>query len=298
MTVAIAGVIASGCAQIGGDNGRGVDDDVAGDADAGTTDDGDDDGFDDVDDGADAGTPATQIEVPGMTQWSDTGLDLAPGEHVAVTATGEVAHGGGGEYGPNGDLTRTNFAANVVNCFGHVGLIGRVGAAGDPFFVGSETSFAATTADRLFLGVNDVGVDNNAGEFEAEVTPGLSHEPIASGAVNVPGTAAWTDTGIDIAAGDQLTVTASGTVIHGVANNDGCDPSGEPATSNHGANAIACPNHASLIAKIGTGGNAFYVGRLTSIPTTTAGRLYLGVNDIDLTNNAGAYSAAVTVTRR
>ncbi len=53
---------------------------------------------------------------------------------------------------------------------GHNGLIAKIGARGDPFFVGPRLVFDAEEAGELFLGVNDTGVDNNEGAYEAEVT--------------------------------------------------------------------------------------------------------------------------------
>jgi hypothetical protein len=288
LMLAIA-LVSSACASIGGDGGEG-----AGAPDAGQG------GGDDVG-GSDGGSGVSQlveVEVSGLAAWTDTGVDLRVGEHVAVTASGLVSHGGGGEHGPAGDPALTSFAANVVNCVGHVALIGRLGDTGDAFYLGPDTSFAATSAARLFLGVNDTGVDNNAGSFAAEVATGLRYAGVASQTIDVSGTTAWTDTGIDLAAGQQLTITASGTVIHATGTNDGCDPGGEPATSGHGANVVGCPNHAALIGKIGDAGAPFLVGRTYSVPAGAAGRLYLGINDNDLGNNGGAYAAEVSVTER
>jgi hypothetical protein len=278
------------CASIGG--GDGGDDQAAPDGGRGAGDDvGDADGGSGV-------SRLVDVEVSGLAQWTDTGIDVRVGEHLAVTATGLVAHGGGGEFGPAGDPALTSFGANVVNCVGHVALIGRLGTGGDPFYVGPDTAFAATTADRLFLGVNDTGVDNNSGSFAADVATGLRYTAVASRTVTVPGTVAWTDTGVDLAADQQLTITASGTVIHAVGSNDGCDPAGEPGTSGHGANVIGCPDHAALIGRIGAAGAPFLVGRTYSVPAGTAGRLFLGVNDNDLANNGGSFEAEVAVSER
>ena len=278
----------SACASIGGggdDDGNDLPPDAGG-------------GGDDVggDDGGSGVTEVIDVVVPGTVQWTDTGIDARVGEHFAVTATGMVEHGGGGSVGPDGDQALTNFGANIVNCVGHASLIGRVGAGGDPFFVGSDDTFAATANDRLFLGINDTGVDNNGGSFAADVATDVRHTSVASRSLTVPGTVAWTDTGLDVAAGQQVTITASGTVIHSVSTNDGCDPTGEPGTSGHGANIIGCPDHASLIGKFGDAGAPFYVGRTYSVPATASGRLFLGINDNDLGNNGGSYSASVAVT--
>ncbi len=279
------------CASIGGGGGDDDGNDLQGTPDGGG-------GGDDV--GGDGGSGVTEVidvAVPGTVQWTDTGIDTRVGEHFAVTATGMVDHGGG-TASPDGDQALTNFGANIVNCVGHSALIGRVGAIGDPFFVGSDNTFAATASDRLYLGINDTGVDNNGGSFAADVATDLRHTSVASRSLGVPGTVAWTDTGLDVAAGQQVTITASGTVIHDVASNNGCDPTGEPGTSGHGANIIGCPNHASLIGKLGDAGAPFYIGRTYSVPAAGSGRLFLGINDNDLGNNGGSYSAEVAITAR
>lgn len=282
---------AAGCASIGGDGG--------GDNDLQATPDGGG-GGDDVggEDGGPGVSEIIDVDVSGLAVWTDTGIDVRDGEHLSVSASGLVAHGGGGEFGPDGDPALLNFGANIVNCVGHVALIGRVNETGDAFFVGSSSSLAATASGRLFLGVNDIGVDNNAGSFAAEVVTDLRHSTIATRSVSVPGTVAWTDTGVDVAAGQQLTITASGTVIHATATGDDCGPAGEPGTAGHGANLIGCPNHASLIGKLGVAGGPFFIGRTYSVPSTGSGRLYLGVNDNDLANNGGAYNASIVVTAR
>jgi hypothetical protein len=289
----VAVLTLSACASIGGGGGDDDDSDLQGTPDGGEA------GSDDVGGGS-GGSGVTElfdVAVPGTVQWTDTGIDARVGEHFTVTATGSVEHGGG-SASPDGDQTLTNFGANIVNCVGHASLIGRVGALGDAFFVGADNAFAATASDRLFLGINDTGVDNNAGGFAADVATDVRHTSVASRSLSVPGTVAWTDTGLDVASGQQVTITASGTVIHSVSTNDGCDPTGEPGTSGHGANIIGCPNHASLIGKIGDAGAPFYIGRTYSVPATASGRLFLGINDSDLGNNGGSYSAAVAITAR
>lgn len=289
----LVGLLALGaCASIGGGGGDDDGSDLQGTPDGGG-------GGDDVG-GGDGGSGVTEVidvEVPGTVQWTDSGIDTRVGEHFAVKATGTVEHGGG-MVDPDGDPALTNFGANIVNCVGHASLIGRVGALGDPFYIGADNAFAATAADRLFLGINDTGVDNNGGAFSADVATDVRATSVASRSLTVPGTVAWTDTGLDVAAGQQVTITASGTVIHSVSTNDGCDPTGEPSTSGHGANVISCPNHASLIGKLGDAGTPFYVGRTYSVPATASGRLFLGINDSDLANNGGSYSASVAITAR
>ncbi len=66
----------------------------------------------------------------------------------------------------------------------HAGLIGRIGESGAPFQVGSRLLSKADTEGRLFLGINDRDVDNNAGEFTATITLTPSEPDPASLAVD------------------------------------------------------------------------------------------------------------------
>jgi hypothetical protein len=51
----------------------------------------------------------------------------------------------------------------------HSALIGKIGD-GDPFLVGKSKSFDVAAQGRLFLGVNDHGVENNSGSFQVMIT--------------------------------------------------------------------------------------------------------------------------------
>ncbi len=117
--------------------------------------------------------PATVV-VPGTEQWTDTGIDLSIDDTLLVEADGEitpatpdVAH-----HGPNGMLDPAGRRYNVEGLAeaDHAGLIGRIGEAGAPFQVGSRLVSKADTEGRLFLGINDGDVGNNAGEFTATIT--------------------------------------------------------------------------------------------------------------------------------
>jgi len=110
------------------------------------------------------------VTVDGRRQWTDTGVDLAAGNRVSITATGSVVYGPSGSTGPNGVAERRDLQQfNVLNDQNHAGLIGRVGENGTAFAVGSDLSSTNLPAGRLFLGVNDEGVDNNGGAFTAVV---------------------------------------------------------------------------------------------------------------------------------
>jgi hypothetical protein len=104
------------------------------------------------------------ITVQGKQQWTDTGLDLAAGASVDITASGTIktqkADPGKtpagdpdciGFGGKKKDPTAENWLTPGLTCWS---LVGRIGD-GAPFQVGTDVSFPVETAGRLYLGVND-----------------------------------------------------------------------------------------------------------------------------------------------
>ena len=115
------------------------------------------------------------VVVPGTEQWTDTGIDLSNDDTVSIEADGAITPSTPDVplHGPDGVPDRPS--ARVYNVEGleeanHNGLIGRIGEAGPPFQVGSQLQSNADTEGRLFLGINDIDVGNNAGEFTATIT--------------------------------------------------------------------------------------------------------------------------------
>ena len=108
------------------------------------------------------------------TDVTDTGIELRTGDDVSITASGTVfpnTANRGFVANPDGVPNHPEIRRfNVVPGVDHSGLIGRIGNGGSPFVVGRSHRFKAQAAGRLFLGINDVGVDNNAGAFDARVT--------------------------------------------------------------------------------------------------------------------------------
>jgi hypothetical protein len=247
-------------------------------------------------DGGPVGPHMISVSIPAGEGWVDTGLGLAAGEHVRVTAEGAVQFDESvTAVGPAGSSDESWQAWNIVLCVNHASLIGRVGD-GEPFFIGEQALFAATREGNLFLGLNDSNLTDNTGDgFQAAIETDVDYQTITTGPVYVSGSTTWTDTGIDVVAGNQLTVSASGRVV--VNGSQDCDPAGLPDRPDYDVyEPIPCADHAALIARVGESGDVFLIGRSESVAVPAAGRLYLGINDTDVGNNSGAFAAAVTVT--
>lgn len=103
----------------------------------------------------------------------------------------------------------------------------------------------------------------------------------------------WTDTGIDVRAGDVITLSADGTVGLSTNTQDVAAPSG----SRTGRRAQDAPLRdqpaGALIARIGDAA-PIMIGQRESITARTAGRLYLGVNDDYLLDNRGQFRVTIT----
>jgi hypothetical protein len=118
----------------------------------------------------------TTVDVSGSVAWTDTGLSLAQGQRLVVRADGQVSSSEGvAPVGPDGATDLHPGVCVLPGPDHHAALIARIsgGAPGPPFLVGSAFDGPADRAGQLQLGVNDIGVDNNAGAFSAsiQVTP-------------------------------------------------------------------------------------------------------------------------------
>ncbi|RMH44027.1 MAG: hypothetical protein D6689_03440 [Deltaproteobacteria bacterium] len=119
-------------------------------------------------------------------------------------------------------------------------------------------------------------------------------EPEVVQRIAVAASATWTDTGVDLVAGQRVTVDASDEVCtkgDDVAHCAG--PEGQRAPSDYNVAGFADVGHGALIAAVGD--TRFYIGRERSFVAPSSGRLRLGVNDRDTGNNRGAFAARVRV---
>ena len=156
----------------------------------------------------------------------------------------------------------------------------------------SAASFAQRDTDRN-------GVLSQR-EFAAMAAP-----PSGSATAPAPGTQTvtvnasnrWTDTVLDVRAGDLITFDASGSIVMSEGNGDTAGPAG----STNGRRAPDAPilNQLAggLLARIGTYG-PIWIGDRRSLTAPVSGRLYLGVNDDHLPDNRGQFAVIVGVQGR
>jgi hypothetical protein len=114
------------------------------------------------------------VAVDGKVAFTDTGITLKNGDDVTITATGIVFPNTGArdiQATPDGVPNRPDIRQfNKVPNVDHSGLIGRIGDNGSLFVVGHRDAFKNVADGQLFLGINDQGLENNDGSFQAQVT--------------------------------------------------------------------------------------------------------------------------------
>ena len=128
------------------------------------------------------------IVVPGNASWVDTGLDVAPGQTISFEAEGRISLQRGNpeaECGADGcDLQALQQPFPGKNLGA---LIGKVVIAvtvtvnektkeatkdetAELFYVGPKNSLEMPAKGRLFLGINENVIGDNAGAFKVTVT--------------------------------------------------------------------------------------------------------------------------------
>jgi Ca2+-binding EF-hand superfamily protein len=111
--------------------------------------------------------------------------------------------------------------------------------------------------------------------------------------VVVESTERWVDTGLDVRAGDTISLQSSGTVTLSGNAADTARPGGAARRAPDAP--VQNQPAGALIAKIGDSAPIF-VGDRQTITATSVGRLYLGINDDHLLDNRGQFR--VTLQRR
>ncbi|MGH9662331.1 MAG: LssY C-terminal domain-containing protein, partial [Bryobacteraceae bacterium] len=116
--------------------------------------------------------------------------------------------------------------------------------------------------------------------------------------IEIKGDTAWTDTGLDIRAGDRLRITASGKLAYGAS---AAGPDGL-ARGFRDLLRIFPYNEAgrgALLGRIGDGDatRPFLAGARRESQATTTGRLFLGINQGGSDRGEGAFQVTIEVTR-
>ena len=120
------------------------------------------------------GVQSLDVSVASGTAWTDTGLALAPGDQIQVSATGTVNYSDGTSSisaGPDGIAGSSPSCALVSSSMPAWSLVGRV-ATGNSFGVGSAHTWNEQSGGELWLGPNGCAdqLAGGAGSYVASVT--------------------------------------------------------------------------------------------------------------------------------
>jgi hypothetical protein len=119
-------------------------------------------------------TLSKSFTLKGDTLWTDTGISLAPGQRIVVSAEGKLRYADAkADNGPNG-LTR-GFKDLIrilpFNDAGRGALIGRIGDAdvAQPFLLGAHKEVVSPINGKLALGINQAENDTGDGSYTVTV---------------------------------------------------------------------------------------------------------------------------------
>ena len=118
-----------------------------------------------------------QLEISAAKAWTDTGIDVAPGDKVTITSEGALTLLQGATITPDGMSRswRDVMRSLPLNSAGTGALIARISdnPAVVPFLIGAKKEFTVTRSGRLFLGINLGSEDQLNGVFKTtvQVTP-------------------------------------------------------------------------------------------------------------------------------
>ena len=190
------------------------------------------------------------------------------------------------------------------------GVLSRGEVTGDEQAAGRNDQFASLDYDRngtiarnewhWSLGSfnqRDLNRDGVLSRREFESTSeGATTSVTTPRVVRVNAQQRWTDTGVDVRRGEEITFDARGTVQLSSDANDVASPAGsqKPGRAMPSTNVNAPAG--ALIARIGES-TTIVVGNERSIRAPLAGRLYLGLNDDHLADNEGEFAVTVGISR-
>src|SRR6266851_4424861 len=115
-----------------------------------------------------------EIQLTGEQLWSGTGIDVQPGEHIVVTASGKMRYADATEdNGPEGIPRGFKDLLRILpfNGAGRGALMGRVGDAdiAQPFLLGVHRDVLAPVGGRLAIGINQTSEDTGDGTYTVRV---------------------------------------------------------------------------------------------------------------------------------
>jgi hypothetical protein len=111
-----------------------------------------------------------EIQMTGDQLWSDTGIEIQPGEQLVVTATGALRYADAKQDNtPDGLARGFKDLIRILPCndAGRGALVARIGDpdTAQPFLLGAQRQITAAAGGRLFIGINQANNDTGDGTY-------------------------------------------------------------------------------------------------------------------------------------
>jgi len=148
--------------------------------------------------------------------------------------------------------------------------------------------------DRIEFESNDRFGDRDRGSTrDRDDSPFGSQRGLRERQVNVTAREPWTDTGVEVRGGQQISFRADGEVRWGPNRRDGAG--GERNSPRNVARPLPDRPAAALIGRVGENGDPFFIGDdQSALRMRGSGRLYLGINDDFFGDNTGSLRVVVS----
>jgi hypothetical protein len=125
----------------------------------------------DVSGGIPRGMRERSVTVASANAWTDTGIEVRGGQPLYFQATGEWRWGSNRRDGAQGENNSPVNRNRPLPDRPAAALIGRIGDGNDIFFVGADAGpYRARSSGRLYLGINDDVLTDNAGNLRVIVS--------------------------------------------------------------------------------------------------------------------------------
>jgi small nuclear ribonucleoprotein (snRNP)-like protein len=156
---------------------------------------------------------------------------------------------------------------------------------------GGERRLRAPEVGRIYTG-NYPGTPGATGTSGSDWGPSSA----TNGRVRVSAREPWADTGITVRQGQNVRFQTVGQVRLSTDSSDIATSAGRAERAATNAPMPSVPAGA-LIGRIGPTGEPFAIGNLSTVAMPGTGRLYLAVNDDELSDNAGGYEVTLSGAR-
>jgi hypothetical protein len=160
---------------------------------------------------------------------------------------------------------------------------------------GQEQRYALRDVRRIYLNPDSARTAFRYNRSTANAVGTAGQTTLAPGAIRVEASTPWTDTGIDVRAGDVIAFQGTGEVAFGQSDGmtAGVDGKSDTRSPNYPVSVMPV---GGLIGKVGNSAPFPIGGNQQGIRMPTNGRLMLGVNDNELHDNSGFFSVVVNRT--